>query len=128
MSYYIVLITASLVQQVTMDLKLGGSIKGDADSSSDSDNYKVDQSMVDLEAGLHGNAIPESTVQLATTKKYHSIAHNDITKKKMVYIHVDVEHGGPNCGILQISAVIMDADLQVVGKFNEYVKPHENAE
>ncbi len=46
----------------------------------------------------------------------------------MVNIHVDVEHGGLNCGILQISAVIMDADLQVVGEFNEYVKLTENAE
>jgi hypothetical protein len=89
---------------------------------------KVDQLMVDLKAGLHGNAIPESTTQLATTKKYPFIAHDDITRKKMVYIHVNVEHGGPDCGILQISAVIMNADLQVIGEFNEYVKLPKNAE
>ena len=46
----------------------------------------------------------------------------------MVYIHVDIEHGGPNCGELQISPVIMDADLNVVDEFNEYVKPPKNAE
>ncbi len=80
MSYCIVFFSASSVQQATMDLKLEGIVKGDTDSSSYSDNDKVDQLMVDLEAGLHGNAIPEFTAQLATTKKYHSIAHNDINK------------------------------------------------
>jgi hypothetical protein len=85
MSYYVVFFSASPVQQATMDLKLGGIIEGDVDSSSDSDDDEVDQLMVDLEAGRHGNAVPESTAQLATTKKYHSIAHDDITKKKMVY-------------------------------------------
>jgi hypothetical protein len=117
MSYYVVFFSASPAQQVTTDLELEGIIEGDADSSSDSDDDKVDQLMVDLKAGFNGNAVPESTAQLATTKRYHSIAHDDITKKEMVYIHVDVEHGGLNCGILQISAVIMDADLQVVGEF-----------
>jgi hypothetical protein len=92
MSYCVVFFSASPVQQVTMNLKLGGIIEGDADSSLDSDDGKVDQLMVDLKEGLHGKAVPESMAQLATTKKYHSIAHDDITKKKM--------HGGSSCGIL----------------------------
>jgi hypothetical protein len=112
-----------------MDLELGGNIESDVDSSSDSDDDKEDQLMVDLKAGLHGNAVPESMVQPATTtKKYHSIAHDNIAKEKMVYVHVDVEDGGPNCVLLKISAVIMDTDLKIVGEFNEYVKPPENTE
>ena len=57
----------SPVRQATMDLELGGNIEGDADSSFDSDNDDENELMVDIEAGLHGNAIPEPIAQPSTT-------------------------------------------------------------
>jgi hypothetical protein len=46
----------------------------------------------------------------------------------MVYIHVDVEQWTQLWDIANLCCTIMDADLQVVGEFNEYVKLPKNAE
>lgn len=48
-------------------------------------------------------------------------------KEGVVYIHVVVKHGGPNCGLLQLSALFMDADLNLFDEFNEYVCPPDDA-
>ncbi|CAJ1954087.1 unnamed protein product [Cylindrotheca closterium] len=40
-------------------------------------------------------------------RKY-SIAHEFITNGNFYVIHIDVEHGGEGCGIVQLSAVIYD--------------------
>lgn len=43
-------------------------------------------------------------------RQYYSIAHEDIIMKQIIYIHLDIKHGGPDCGLLQLSAVFMDAE------------------
>ena len=70
---------------------------------------------------------PEAPPEITRACRIHSIAHEDIINRKVVYVHVDVEDGGPMCGLLQISAVILDADLNQIGQFNEFVKPPDNA-
>jgi hypothetical protein len=70
-------------------------------------------------------AIAAPTRSVATTS--HSIAHEAIEARRVVYIHVDVEDGGPQCGLLQLSAVIQDCDFNTIGQFDEFVRPPEGA-
>ena len=78
----------------------------------------------DLDA-MECGEIEQPPVRMA--RRTESIAHDDIVNGKIVYVHVDVEDGGPLCGLLQISAVILDAEINQIGQFNHYVKPPDNA-
>lgn len=61
-------------------------------------------------------------------RRTHSIAHSDIVNKNVIIVHCDLEHGGENAGICQISAVIQNPeeqefDKKTIAQFNMYVKP-----
>ena len=81
--------------------------------------------LVSAEEGLLDSTPQERRQQ---KRQVHSIAHLDIIEKRIVYIHIDLEHGGTKCGILQISLVFMDADLNIIGENDWYVKPPDDAE
>ena len=71
-----------------------------------------------------------------------SIAHEHISTKKAVYLSLDIETGGENCGILQLSADISKLKIHLTGTsegkdtmtdirrdattFNKYVNPGIN--
>ena len=60
------------------------------------------------------------------TTKVHSIAHDCI--KNSIFFHVDLEHGGENCGILQLSVVAYCTTLKKnIGTFDTYIKPPADA-
>jgi hypothetical protein len=47
---------------------------------------------------------------------------------RSVLFHVDLEHGGDYCGVLQLSVVAYDPkETKIIGEFNEYVKPPASA-
>ena len=56
-------------------------------------------------------------------KRTHSYAHHHIENKMAVFFSVNLEHGGTNCGILQLSAEAVDCDGNHLREFNEYVNP-----
>lgn len=65
-------------------------------------------------------------------RRTHSVAHSDIVNKNVIIMHCDLEHGGENAGICQISAVIHNPeepefDKKTISQFNMYVKPPKNA-
>ena len=68
------------------------------DESDDEDEGENDGMNEDelLEAGLAGAGEEEVAAVVPTQKKraYFSIAHEDILAQRVMYIHVDVEHGG----------------------------------
>ena len=81
-----------------------------------------------------------SSEESADTRKARkgSLAKDAIEKKSAVFISFDLEHGGPKCGITQLSAVLfylggiddttMKHDIVMRSCFNEYVKPPSDAE
>ena len=111
-------------------LVIGGSPTEDGDNNPYGNDMEDDTE----EAGNNGDDVDamERGVAAAVsaapkTKRMVSIAHDDIKSKRIVYIHIDVEDGGPMCGLLQISFVVLDADYKELGRFNEFVKPPVNA-
>jgi hypothetical protein len=56
-----------------------------------------------------------------------SIAHDDLNNGAAIYISLDLETGGPDCGIIQLSAVVSTLKGEVIGEFNSYVRPRPNA-
>jgi hypothetical protein len=72
------------------------------------------------------DAAPETEGTGRTARRVHSVAHDDL--ERLVYIHLDVEAGGPDCGLTQISAVCDDPsaaglDVEELPSFDEYVRP-----
>lgn len=67
-------------------------------------------------------AAPEKTVR---KRQVFSIAHDDIIAGRIVYVHVGIQDGRAMCGLWQISAVILDAELNQVDQFNEFVRPED---
>lgn len=63
----------------------------------------------------------------SSKKSSYLIAHEFLVQKKVVYFSLDVETGGPECGILQISIVAASADGAILDTYNEYVKPPDSA-
>ena len=76
---------------------------------------------------------PEDPEANRERKKSHINDH--VAEGRCVFIFLDMETGGDNCGILQISAeaFTMDTDINKSGGvklpevFNSYVKPPSNA-
>jgi hypothetical protein len=52
-----------------------------------------------------------------------------LTHGRSIIFHVDLEHGGDACGVLQLSVVAYDpsAEAKIIGEFDEYIKPPANA-
>lgn len=56
------------------------------------------------------------------------MAHEDIlAKRQIVYIHVNAEDGGPQCGLLSLSTIIQDSGFNTLGDFNQFVRPPDGA-
>ena len=96
-----------------------------ASPSDDSEDEDDDHVLDNVEAGLAEAARPPKSTN---ARKLYSIAHDDIVGKRIVYIHIDIEHGGPKCGMVSISVVFMDADLNIIGEFDEFIRPPDTAE
>ncbi|KAL7547323.1 hypothetical protein ACHAWF_015821 [Thalassiosira exigua] len=94
----------------------------DDEGAADRGVAEVDELDV-MEDGLLG-APPDSAQR---QKRKHSIAHDDIVNNQIVYIHVDVEDGGDECGLLQISAVFVDHEFNQLGTFDSFIRPPEGA-
>eukprot|EP00956_Cyclotella_meneghiniana_P009825 scaffold13625_cov53-Cyclotella_meneghiniana.AAC.1 len=54
------------------------------------------------------------------TRQVVSIAHDDIVAGRIRYVHVDIQYSQGESKI-QISAVVLGANLTEVGKFNEFM-------
>jgi len=97
--------------------------EGDVDevgNESDEEEDEGGNQLDAMEAGHSPAAAP--TAQ----RRFHSIAHEDITGGKMGYVHADLEFD-KYAGILQIAVAFMDSELNITGEFNEYVRPPDNA-
>jgi hypothetical protein len=56
------------------------------------------------------------------------IVHNDWVGHCSMIIHVNLEHGGNECGVIQLSVVAYNPkENKVVGEFDNYIKPPANA-
>ena len=66
-----------------------------ASPSDDSEDEDNDHVLDIVEAGLAEVARPPKSTN---ARKLYCIAHDDIVGKRIVYIHIDIEHGGPKCG------------------------------
>ena len=113
----------------------GGGDRGDSvgeDAAlSDEEVEETRDELVLAEEGRLDSTPPEQRPKRPRQpRQVHSIAHYDIIEKKIVYVHIDIEHVGPNrcCSICQLSVVYMDADLKVIGESDWYVKPPDDAE
>jgi len=73
-------------------------------------------------------AAPDGAAAAPVIPKGKSPAHFDSEAGNLVFFDLDVEVGGPNCGIIQLSAVAHDQAGNLLGQpFNEYVKPWAGA-
>jgi hypothetical protein len=62
------------------------------------------------------------------TKQTNSIAYEDWVGHQSLIFHVDLEHGGDACGVLQLSVLAWDpTGFKVIGEFDEYIKPPATA-
>lgn len=52
-----------------------------------------------------------------------------MTHGRSIIFHVDLEHGGDACGVIQLSVVayVPSAEAKIIGGFDEYIKPPANA-
>ena len=73
-------------------------------------------------------AAPDGAAAAPVIPKGKSPAHFDSEAGNLVFFDLDVEVGGANCGIIQLSAVAHDQAGNPLGQpFNEYVKPWAGA-
>jgi hypothetical protein len=62
------------------------------------------------------------------TKRSVHVAHDDLVGHRSVIFHVDLEHVGDNCGVLQLLVVAHDpTEGKIVGKFDKHIKPPATA-
>ena len=63
-----------------------------------------------------------------TSKHQYSLFHEILEEKRVDFVTLDLETGGPKYGILQLSAQVLDMSGNQIGKFfNQYVKPKSDA-
>ena len=104
--------TASLFQEETNNYHLDG--KHNTGSNADSPTVVSTPSQ------------PPPTVSAASSRLTHSIAHDDLVQDKVIFFSVDLEHGGKNSGILQLSVFACDKSGNVIGEFDSHVKHSKN--
>jgi hypothetical protein len=72
-------------------------------------------------------SIPGATITTRTNRS-NSIAHDDLAHGRSIIFHVDLEHGGDACGVLQLSVVAYDpTGANIIGEFDEHIKPPAHA-
>ena len=69
---------------------------------------------------------PPPMVSTCSLRLTHSIAHDDLVQDKVIFFSANVNHGGNNSGIYQLSVVACDKSGNVIGEFNKHVKPLKN--
>jgi len=69
--------------------------------------------------------LPETQGSSSTsTRRKYSMAHDDIVNERFLFLHVDLETGGEDVGVIQISCVCHDyAKNEVTSTFNSYIQP-----
>jgi len=91
-------------------------------NSEDDDNESQEQERFDAVADV------VTPVKKKKERKTFSVAHRWLHESNAVLVHVELETGGKQCGVIQLSAVIYDVGLRLgVGEFNRYVRPPEDA-
>jgi hypothetical protein len=60
-------------------------------------------------------------------RKNKSPADPDLMEGNVIFFDVDIEQGGPECGIIQLSCVASDQDGVKLAEFDECVKPSDGA-
>ena len=104
------------------------------DDDDDDDNNKDsfwEDDVAEIEGLKADQQMPPELVSAinTSTKAKYSIAHQFYNNNKIVFISLDLETGGENCGICQLSAVFKDKDGKDICKpFDSYVKPPDNAD
>ena len=92
------------------------------ESESEEENDEPEQEQFDTVA----DAV--TPVKKKKERKTFSIAHQWLDEGNAVLVHIDLETGGEQCGVVQLSSVIYDVGLRlVVGEFNKYVRPPDDA-
>jgi hypothetical protein len=76
---------------------------------------------------VHSEQTKRSTSQNTSTREVHSIAHEFFEKDQIVLLSIDLEHGGPTGGILQLSVVAFMPSGEHLGEFNKYIEPPSGA-
>jgi hypothetical protein len=76
-------------------------------------------------ASLKEVLVPETQGSITTsTRRKYSMAHDDIVKGRLLFLHVDLETGGEDVGVIQISCVCHDyTKNEVTATFNSYIRP-----
>ena len=92
------------------------------ESDSEEENDEPEQERFDTVADV------VTPVKKKKERKTFSVAHRWLDKGNAVLVHIDLETGGEQCGVNQLSTVIYDVGLRlVVGEFNKYVRPPDDA-
>jgi Inhibitor of the KinA pathway to sporulation, predicted exonuclease len=61
---------------------------------------------------------------IKVVRRKHSMAHDSIVAGNLIFLHVDLETGGEQVGVIQISCVCHDYKTnEVIGTFDSYVRP-----
>ena len=68
--------------------------------------------------------VTNPVIAALVTKQKNSIAHEDWVGHRSLIFHVDLEHGGDACGVLQLSVVAYDpTGFKVISELDEHIKP-----
>lgn len=100
------------------ELYLTDSHENDTHIASPADNEHEDVQII-------GNHQTKATGQ--GTRRSTSLLHDDLLAGNCVFFSIDLETGGENCGIVQLSAVAFKLDGTLLGEYNSYVKPPDGS-
>ncbi|EJK64049.1 hypothetical protein THAOC_15253 [Thalassiosira oceanica] len=107
----------------------GGDSSGENLALSDDVVEETQDELVSAEEGRLDSTPPEQRPKRPRApRQIHSVAHEDIIGDNVVFFHIDLEHTGPKGAICQLSVVYMDANLNVIGESDWYIKPPDDAE
>ena len=85
------------------------SVASDASSSSEEAEVLAEDVAIlnipAVAAPAASSPTPLPTVKTAKPRATHSVAHDDIANGNAVLLHIDLELGGPEAGIIQLSQV-----------------------
>ena len=105
-------------------------MKIDGNTDNNDNKYTLDKSNHKIY-----DSDPDEDEDEERKERKHSLIHNDVYNGKVIFISFDIETGGDDCGIVQLSAecftvgsnVDEDCGKRLEPTFNSYVKPHEDA-
>ena len=62
-----------------------------------------------------------------TSNRKVSVINNAMEEGKVIWVSFDIETGGQDCGIIQMSAVFLDSKFNELGCFDTHVRPQLGA-